>query len=337
MKTPIRVILSICEILVFFSLLSCQAKEEAFPATIFVEPEITVEPTYMDMNWEFNSLEGEEVYILEFNPTHSELLTSEYLGQEVIFELDMKNLAIVDRISLPDNFLIEDLCLGNEIWAINYRGQIISYDKEKRVWLNHHELDQLQPHSRCQVYSDDQVFFWGKNWIAIHENASWNVVQLDFVDDPLNGLDSLTQDQEKKLWLITERGDIYTLQEDWQYRGSVQTQNIHKIAVTKNDTVWIATTFDQVLFWWKMSEAYQAPEIFMEHPGNSISIRGIYQVTDDTVWIVTAEGIISYSSGGITIIRKPDGVRNIKGSVFSEEMNKLFITTEKGVYSTIVP
>ncbi|MCP4420705.1 MAG: hypothetical protein GY805_29200 [Chloroflexi bacterium] len=335
MKTPIRVILSICEILVFFSLLSCQANEEAFPATIFVEPKTTVEPTYMDMNWEFNSLEGEVVRFLELNPGQSELLTSDYQGQ-VILELDMENLAIRDRISIPDDFLINDLCLGNEIWAINYRGQIISYDKEKRVWINHHELDQLQPHSSCQVYSDDQVFFWGKNWIAIHENASWNVVQLDFVDEPLNGLIRLTQDQEKKLWLITERGDIYTLQEDWQYRGSVQTQSpIYEIAVTKNNTVWIAA-FDQV-FLWKMSDAYQAPGIFMEFPGNFFFIRAIYQITDDTVWIVTAEGIISYGSGGITIIRKPDGVRNIKGSVFSEEMNKLFITTEKGVYSTIVP
>lgn len=252
---------------------------------------------------------------------------------------------------LPSNrvrSLIKDN--NNRIWAGTYEGIAIIEDFKVKIIIDQQKYSSLPNHSIWSLYQDSQENIWVGTWmggLAFHSNynnsflhynqstsknsISDNIVS-SFIETP-NKKNILIGIDDGELNVFNPKTNIFTTKHIIHNRDTIK--NIKAIAYDKNETLWVGTYGNGVLYQLKNAKTFKRLTPSFNTGFQALDLL----TTDDGIWVSSYPlGVYFYHFDSKTYTRylhNPLNIQSISNNnvrnIIEDKQGNIWFATENGL------
>lgn len=244
---------------------------------------------------------------------------------------------------IPEAMEYFQICPSEQIWLTkNIRANdnpdevFTTYDFNSGSWdmkaLTNHSLPTGYTWWSCVTTRSGEVVVFSDNWIGKFDGQLWTPMPIETEGEIM----MLREDNEGNLWALSREGDLYHQDQSnlsWAYFGRFEgpgdLSSIFSFTIGRT-SLWFLDT--KYFYRWDLAQRDQGPEVIYTFP-QKWHILDTFEDANGMVWIVRINGIWMFNGEEIKMIELPQDAGSIYGTAFDNDLQKLYISTDKGIFS----
>jgi hypothetical protein len=274
-------------------------------------------------------LDGDDYRRMTIHGSDNTLFAWDSLGGNTITMYSPES-GKVSALKAPVEY-IDGLCIRDLLW-LGQPGSpgLISYDFQKEIWYSHAETEAFGEDFGWLVTKDGTLMVYGHDFLKEYVDRQWS----PNLWTPDEVLWSVFQDEQGTIWAKTAYNELYAFSQDHQWNYIGQLRNDPSILRITDGKFWLA--YAERLFLWDSATPEIAPESIRDF-SDDVSVRCVIENEPDMYYIITTSDIWRFQNGEWENVKIPNLVKRIRTAVFDEALQRMYLSTDRGVYYKDLP